>query len=242
MRDFPATETPDEERALIEFFERVFEHRRLEPEAPVVGYAMSRIPERTWGGRAWTLAQDLMSQAVVTDTGAMHQYIRSLVRMQVERNLKPDLGRLGNTLVSIIGHHAPRSHTSEVAWALWAAVAFNVRLGSEVGSQIEALEDDVVALLALEASARDLLDPPPDPSKWQAWLTAEDLYGAHWLFAYEATRRQLLTPASNPNYLANEPCFGWLLSNGVGFTKRLQRLSSRTLEDLRPPEGEYGQE
>jgi hypothetical protein len=168
MKDFPRPLMADEQRALIDFFDRVFDQRRAQPETPIVGYACSRIPEHAWSGGAWQLAQDLMSQAVVTDSGAMHQYVRALVRMQVEHGLSPDRARLADTLAAIIGQHAPRAHTSEVAWALWAAMAFDVSLDAGITRSIELVEDDVVGLLALEAGNRGVFARPLDHSIWRA--------------------------------------------------------------------------
>lgn len=242
MGDFPPTLFKGgQERVLHDFFERVFEQRRLQPDAPVVGYALSRIPEAHWAGEAWPLAQDLMSQAVVTDSGAMHQYVRALVRMVVEHHLQPDPNQLRATLEAIIHQHAPRSHTSETAWALWAAIAFDIRLGDDVCQLVGAMEDDVVALLALEANSRGVLSRP-DTSLWETWLSTDELYGEHWLFAYEAPRLDLLAPTSGTEYIRTEPNFGWLLGQNVAFMKTIMTPTASTLDEIQPEEGAYGQE
>jgi Reverse transcriptase (RNA-dependent DNA polymerase) len=71
---------------LLEFYRRVFEHRQTDPSSQVVTFALSRMSEHHWRGLDWTLAQDLMSQAVISDTGAISIRTRfSKVTRETER-------------------------------------------------------------------------------------------------------------------------------------------------------------
>jgi hypothetical protein len=72
-------------------------------------------------------------------------------------------------------------------------------------------------------------------------MTTDELRGRHWLFAYETARRQLI-PGMGTAYVTNDPNFAWLLAHDVAFMKRFRKPSPRTLEEIRPPEAEYGQE
>src|SRR5262249_29309014 len=105
---------------LLDFYRRVFEHRQTDPTSQIVSLALSRMPEHAWRGNIWELAQDLMSQAVISDNGAVHQYVRALIKLRVKQNVAPDPERLSACLSQIILNHAPRGHGSEIAWALWA--------------------------------------------------------------------------------------------------------------------------
>ena len=197
MRAFPPTQAVlrpfSTERALltplrmISFFERAFSSAKSHPELSVVGFAMSRIPRIHWlDGQSWALAQDLMAQGAMNDTGAMHQYIRALVRVYVEQGRAPDQDRLSETLNLLIQNHGPRGHSSEVSWCIWAALCFGVRLTSQSVAAISTSHDDVVALLALQARKRGILESDLDTQIWEQWMTEHQLYGEHWLCAYEA--------------------------------------------------------
>jgi reverse transcriptase-like protein len=155
VKAFPGSWRDDHSQdELLEFYRRVFEHRQADPTSQVVTFALSRMSERPWSRRDWTLAQDLMSQAVISDTGAMHQYVRALVKLRLRWNVVPDPERLSKCLSQIVIQHAPRGHGNEVAWALWACMAFDIKLTKECATVISEMDDDVVALSALELDSR----------------------------------------------------------------------------------------
>src|SRR5207244_9786462 len=101
---------------------------------------------------------------------------------------------------SVIRTHAPRAQGSEVAWALWAALAWKVSLTAETAKEVAAMNDDVVALLALDANQRGLFPIGSlDTSAWQTLVAEKNvLNGEHWLLAYEANAQGWLhVPAVN---------------------------------------------
>jgi hypothetical protein len=218
---------------LLEFYMRVFEHRITDPTSQVVSLAMSRMPEKKWDCPDWNLAQDLMSQAVITDTGSMHQYVRALVKLSVDKGLHPDPERLFDCLSRIILHHAPRGHGSEVAWALWACMVFDVKLSEQCGQAISQIDDDVVALLALELESRGGFLSPLDKTRWQIWMNKDQLRDEHWLLAYEALVRRWLPSLNGRDYISSDAAFSWLRSHGVQFTKKFRKVTRRTLEEIR---------
>jgi hypothetical protein len=218
---------------------RVFEHRKIDPTSQVVSLAMSRMPEKKWGRADWTLAQDLMSQAVITDTGSMHQYVRALVKLSVEKGLDPDPARLTDCFSEVIHHHAPRGHGSEVAWVLWACMAFNVKLSEYCGKEISQIDDDVVALLALELESRGGFHSPLDKSRWQKWMNEDQLRDEHWLFAYEAFVRGWLTSSNGKDHISSDKAFSWLREHGVQFTKKFRKPTKRTLKEIRLTDSGY---
>jgi hypothetical protein len=218
---------------LLEFYRRVFEHRQADPASQVVSLAISRMPERNWSEANWELAQDLMSQAVISDTGAMHQYVRSLVKLRVKRDIVPDPERLTECLSQVILRHAPLGHGSEVAWALWACMAFEIKLPEKCGQAISEMHDDIVALLALELESRGGFQHPINKSRWESWMNRDQLRNEHWLVAYEAYERGWLPSSNGSDYIASDTDFNWLRNNGVRFTKQFRKPTMRTLKEIR---------
>jgi hypothetical protein len=47
-----------------------------------------------------------------------------------------------------------------VAWALWMAKRLNISLSSEVANAVETVDDDIVALVALELYSKGLIPEP----------------------------------------------------------------------------------
>jgi hypothetical protein len=114
---------------------------------------------------------------------------------------------LGEAFENIIVHHAPRGQGSEVAWALWGALAWSVPLSSQMARAVSEMNDDIVALLALDADARGLFSAGAlDKNLWSKIVSEPNvLYTEHWLLAYEADRQTWLpcpSVASNPVFLA----------------------------------------
>jgi hypothetical protein len=81
------------------------------------------------------------------------------------------------------------------------------------------MEDDFVALLALDAERRHLFDSPLDATRWQLWARATGaLASEHWLLAYEATSHPSL--AGTASIVAKDPFFAQLRSAKVSFYDR----------------------
>jgi hypothetical protein len=118
---------------------------------------------------------------------------------------------------ALIQTHTPVRNASEVAWALWAAIALKVRLSRSAAVAVAAMDDNFVALLALDADSRGLFPARAlDRSGWES-LTgyADVLSGEHWLLAYEASvRRWLRAPRSR---VSKDPFFKVLRARKVRF-------------------------
>jgi hypothetical protein len=55
------------------------------------------------------------------------------------------------TLEELCRYHAPLQHGYEVAWAVWFAVEFGLKLSDEVAAAVSRVEDDSVVLVSLHA-------------------------------------------------------------------------------------------
>ena len=117
----------------------------------------------------------------------------------------------------------PLRNASEVAWALWAALQFKVRLTTSAASAVSEIEDDVVALLALDARARRLFPAGTvDTSVWRSLLSDPDvLLSEHWLLAYEAEGHGWLRTAGP--VIAAHSFFRELKADDVRFYDRGKR-------------------
>jgi hypothetical protein len=129
---------------------------------------------------------------------------------------------LASVLETIIATHAPRAHGSEVAWALWGALAWNIKLDASVAKTVSAMDDDVVALLALEASQQSLFPPGSlDLHLWQTLVLAPGaLQADHWLLAYEAHRQGWLSVPEMNTHRVFRP----MADAGVNFFDRAQNV------------------
>jgi hypothetical protein len=113
-------------------------------------------------------------------------------------------------------YHAPLQQGFEVAWSLWVARALKVDLPMSVGTAVRKIDDDIVALVALDMQAEGLL-PKFDSPLWKSRMSADDLYSEHWLLAYEALAQGWLPPVGGKDYLKADPFFSILANSAVRF-------------------------
>jgi hypothetical protein len=123
---------------------------------------------------------------------------------------------LTSAIESICAYHAPLQQGNEVAWALWLAKKMNVQISRAVGDRITKMDDDIVALVALDLAQLGLLNASGFP-KWRNHMTAANVYDAHWLIAYEALEQGWLPPRYGTAYVAADSFFSILSSHGVRF-------------------------
>lgn len=91
-----------------------------------------------------------------------------------------------------------------------------MELASKVDSAIAKIEDPVVALVALHAREKGLIDLPVACKAWEAHMTQAELYDRNWLLAYEGLRRGWLTSAEEAK-LRGDANFGQLFAEDVAF-------------------------
>ena len=75
----------------------------------------------------------------------------------------------------------------------------------------------VVALLALDAQSKGFTPLGYTFDHFATHMTTEDLYGDHWLLAYEANVKGWLPSAGTTDNVDADPCFNYLKKQGVSF-------------------------
>lgn len=123
---------------------------------------------------------------------------------------------LTDLVVEIILTHAPLQHGFEVAWSLWMARALSLQLPKAVSAAVKNVDDDIVALVALDLEAQSQL-PQIQSKLWESRITKENLYSNHWLLAYEACSQGWLEPHDGSPFLVEDPFFSLLSKNNVRF-------------------------
>lgn len=118
---------------------------------------------------------------------------------------------------ALIERNAPVRNGSEVAWALWAALLLDVRMTANAATAVSSMDDDFVALLALDADSRGLFPVGAlDKSGWETLVKyTQVLRSDHWLLAYEGTRKGWLKSAASR--VQRDAFFSVLLANGISF-------------------------
>ena len=160
--------------------------------------------------------QYLIFQAILAEPDCIRAAMRVLYRWHFTDGLPLDLASLSSVLNRLIARHAPQQSGSEVAWAIWSALVFDVPIGATVVESICRIDDPVVALLALDARQRGLVQTL-DTTNWEAAMVPGELHAERWLLSYEANVKAWLPSQGSTDHVSPDPDFGVLKQWGVYF-------------------------
>ena len=225
LREFRFRDTPGKQKSdLIRYFDLAFREAQRHPDEAVIKFAVARFrsPATKVAPENWDSFQQLMVHSMTVTPGVASEILSELVRYERSGYVlnKPLVERWVNLQVR---RHAPLGHGNEVVWALWAALAFDIRLDQKATDVLQSMGDSAVAVSALDANARGLLHADFQPKLWEQYLTGDGLYGEHWLLSYEANVHGWLPSPSGSDHVANDPAFGYLKSSGVKFYEPVSR-------------------
>jgi hypothetical protein len=134
----------------------------------------------------WALLEGLIVQGLMSESGGA-PFAWDVMRKYHAEGCKLSADLLTNALSRQIERQAPMGHSSEVAWSLWVAIGAGIRLDARATAAVGKMTDSVVALLALDANSRGLLDTASfSAARWEPIMNQAALHEEHWLLAYQA--------------------------------------------------------
>ena len=196
------------------FFDRASALAENFPTDSVLTYAVRKITH--YAGRLkdheWEVCRPLLLRSCLGEP-TMLPVLLPLFELMPQAWNKDDLRTL---LTELCLYHAPLQHGFEVAWSLWVARSLSVDLPANVTNAVRKVDDDIVALVALDMAQEGLM-PSLNSSLWKSRMTSENLYSEHWLLAYEAFVKNWLPSDDGTNYVDADPFFSILSKGNVGF-------------------------
>jgi hypothetical protein len=165
----------------------------------------------------WTALQNLVWSAASAEPTTMATALDLLSEKSVEGEFEVDPHAAREVIEALIRTHSPIRNASEVAWGLWAAIALGVEMTKKAADAVSEMEDDFVALLALDAHSRGLFGAHElDCSRWETLTDYEGVMsGPHWLLAYEGSAQKWLE--SPTPHVRADPFFKVLRARRVRF-------------------------
>ncbi len=209
IRDAPAPQAFD----LLTLFDRAFEYSKQFPSDSVLTYAAKQTLGANIAGDNWTLCQALLLKAALAEPTMLSVLGEVYAKFA---GYNTDNSSLTTLIHSICAYHAPLQQGNEVAWALWLAKEMSITISNKVADIIVRLDDDLVALAALDLHEHGLFGST-DFARWGAHMQSAELYDNHWLIAYEALEHSWLPTGGNSDYIADDEFFSILRQHGVRF-------------------------
>lgn len=201
---------------LEDYFSLAFELHQTHPDESVLQYAIARLGSLQLSGADWVKLQQLLLLCVTPEPASFPYAIDLIIK---QRNLGAPIIRreITDAVEKLIIDHSTLRHSSEVANAVWAALALRLRIGAKAVKALSRCDDPIVALLALDYRESGLCRSTMDTSLWQTYMTAEELYGGHWILAYEARIKDWLPSNDRQDHVRADSAFAALSTQNVSF-------------------------
>lgn len=200
---------------LIDYFDMAFAAARSNRGIHVLSFAVGGLGQRSIATANLGLYHDLLLQCAAAEASTLSRVLSELKRIQAAGHAV-DVTAIADTLNGIVIAEAPRTHGNEVAWALWGLIEFGLPIDAQAARKVIGMEDNVVALVALDAQRRGLM-PPGFVAPWGPLMTVPELQSENWLLAYEANVKGWLPSASVPDHVALHAEFSRMKTAGVSF-------------------------
>ncbi len=200
--------------AIKAFFDRTSELASEFPSDSVFTYAVRKVTRYAsrLGVNEWEVCRSLLLRSCLGEA-TMLPALLELYEQNPDTWNRDDLREL---LTELCVYHAPLQQGFEVAWSLWVARALGIDLPERVRAAVRKVDDDIVALVALDMETEGLL-PRLDSALWASRMKADHLYSEHWLLAYEAYVRGWLPSVDGQDYVTADPFFSILNDGEVRF-------------------------
>lgn len=215
LRHFDFSHTKSRQaQELHHFFQIAFAHASRHQNESVMKFALRRVAVELIRKDNWTIFESYLLRVANTYPDTL-QLVAQFFRTYRQAGYLIDRVALRRTLESLLREHAPYSHHSEVAWALWIAIDNSVKLSRAVVQPITNVQSSVCALLVLHLDSLGLTSGRLTTSDLRLKCQASALQTEDWLLAYQAERDGIF--AGSAAYVSVDPNFSHLLSNGVTF-------------------------
>jgi hypothetical protein len=200
----------------VALFSHAFELAAVNPGAGVLKYALQACRNVSVAEIGWRTLQGLVISAVAAEPSSAPVAFDLIDHHAAALGQPVGKRSVSQLIEAMILRNAGLGNGSEVAWALWAALHWNIRMTGAAADVVSQMEDDFVALLALDADARDLFARPLNTARWATFAAAPGaLKNEHWLLTYEANQQGWLKAGGRA--IARDPFFRALSDAGVRF-------------------------
>ena len=200
----------------LHYFDLVMDFLDKYPDEPIVKYAILRSSSRLVYASNWPAYQSIILQWSIAEPGILPIAL-DFIKFYESKGFTIDKVELKETLKFLIAEHSPMGHTSEVAYAIFGMILFNLTFSDATVDILSEIENPFIALLVLDAQRQDFISSTYKFSLWESLMTPAELKTSNWLLAYEALVKGWLPSATGVDYVSSDDGFKYLQAQNVRF-------------------------
>lgn len=202
--------------------DEAFELRAEHPNEPVIRYALQLIGDALKEEANWQELQYPLMSLALYEPGLLPQIIDVVDFHRSYSSVKTDIWKFSETAYALMDDAIPRSHLSEISWAIWAHILFKMPLDRVQSQRLADMNCSVVGLLVLDALKQGLAPHYLDTTLLQSSMSADELFGPNWLLAYESDVKGWPKGRAHSGYASSVHGFKELAKAGVTFYEPLR--------------------
>lgn len=201
---------------ILHYFNLAFDFANRYPKEPILKFAVSRLISVDIKESNYRLFEDLILQCATSQPNCLSFVTNQLIKyMRSDQNQDKD--RINEILNSTAVIEATSGHGNEVANCLWAILTLGLKASEQTAQKIILLKDPVCAVLLTDLKQKGLIEGAPDWTKYEDYMTKNELKGDMWLFTYEVLKNDWFPSKDIQNPVHQHECFRFLKSNNVSF-------------------------
>ncbi|MDT3426440.1 hypothetical protein J2Z22_001966 [Paenibacillus forsythiae] len=218
IRDFQFTPNrPKKQRTeLITFVNRMIQLAKKFEDSYVIKYALSMLKKILVHSDNWSLYESLLLNVIMFEASVLPA-VTEILLVYKQSGYQLDTKKIESTLNTIISYNSKLNQAYEVSWGLWLIKSLNLKITRSTAKEISKVDDVLVAIISLDMRANGSIPNGLDDTLWASYLSVDDLYGDHWLIAYEVVKKGWIPLPGGVNYLLNDAFFSSLFNNDVEF-------------------------
>jgi hypothetical protein len=203
---------------LARFFSHVIQKAIAFPKEHVLGYAVRCLQSHQIHPENWQIFEAIVLKISLYESATLPDVLRFLITYRAYVN-KDNIKKI---ISQLIDTHAHKGHHFEVAWALWMAHTFKIKLTDRLATKVFNSKDSISILIALDLRAQNLINRTVSITALENAVDSSSLFDENWLFAYEALLKGWL---SNPtDIIGQNDFFSILRTNNVAFYDGTRQL------------------
>ena len=228
----------------LHYFDLVMDYLRKYPDDPIVKYAILKSSSRLVLSANWPAYQSIILQWAIAEPGILPIAL-DFIKFYQSKGFAIDKDELKETLEFLIAEHASMGHTSEVSYAIFGMILFDINFSTNAVGVLETIENPIIALLTLDAQQQGLIHRSHSFRLWESLMTPAELKTSNWLLAYEALIKGWLPSATGSDYVRSDDGFKYLQSKNVHFynhsliTSYAPSTKYWALKDITPEQLQY---